>query len=190
MSLAAMQPDDRVGQTTPMISTAKNAAAHETASQSDGPVGSEADPMAIVWAVMEKVGSGERDPQLLAEGSRHEVDLQLSGHVDGRWLNKRVGATVTIGHDQTKSTSATPQLAHLVAYILGKLNNQTRMRVLNDLPDEFAANDCVLPDAEESCVLLSAKLLKKLRSKKQIRARRAIRCQYRIGDKSGAAGTT
>jgi len=132
----------------------------------------------VVWAAMGKVGQKQLKPKMLAEGSRHLVALRVEGEVDGVPFRQKLTSVVTIGHEQEKSSSVTPQVPELVAYILSKLNSATRDRLLNDIPKEFVECGNRLPTPSPVLVDEAKHMLKKLRETKTVVARGAIRCEY------------
>ena len=134
----------------------------------------------VVWAAMEKVGHKQLKPDLIADGSRHLVDLKLEGKVDGVSFRQRVTSVVTIGHEREKASSVTPQVPELVAYVLSKLNSATRSRILNDIPLDFEENDNQLPSSDPELVQEVKQMLKTLRQTKTVVARGPIRVEYTL----------
>ncbi len=132
----------------------------------------------VVWAAMEKVGQKKLKPKMLAEDSRHLVALRVEGEVDGVPFRGSLTSIVTIGQEQEKSSSVTPQVPELVAYILSKLNTATRSRILSDIPAEFAENENRLPESTPVLVDEAKRMLKKLRGSKTVTARGPIRCEF------------
>lgn len=134
----------------------------------------------IVWAALNRVASKEVKHDSIEQGSEHEVQLSLIGQVDGMPFRQSLSTTVTVGHDQEKATSATPDQPRLLAFILSKLNEATRKRLLEDIPSEFSTHGEQLPDVDEALIQDAKSMLGKLRNKKTIRARAAIRCDYEL----------
>ena len=132
----------------------------------------------IVWAAMEKIGSKQFKPDMVADGSRHKVDLTVEGQVDGQPFKQQLAAVVAIGHESEKSSSINPQVPELVAYILSKLNTATRSRILSDIPQEFIDNENQLPASNPVLVHEAKRMLKKLRQTKTVTARGPVRCEY------------
>ena len=133
----------------------------------------------VLFAALAKVAAGEGNRDALRAGARHEVSLHLTGDVDGRPVHRRIAAVVSVGHDQERATSATPDQPRLIAAILSKLNPATRRCILADLPREYEAAGelpAVDPELEEHV----GDMLKRLRSKKQIIARGPVRCEYNM----------
>ena len=87
---------------------------------------------AAAWAAIGKIASKQNWRDGLAPGARHEVELSLSALVDGEPFEQDIAAVLTVGHDQQKATSATPNQSQLVAAILAKLNRATRQKVLRE----------------------------------------------------------
>jgi hypothetical protein len=133
---------------------------------------------ALVCAAMEKIGSKQLDHELLPEGSQHVISLTVSGDIDGQAFFQSFNSQLTIGHDHTKATSATPQQPQLLGYILGKLNQKTRDKILREIPEDFTNNDCVLPEVSQQLLTSASEFLKQLRSHKTVNARRSVRCNF------------
>lgn len=132
----------------------------------------------VVWAAMEKVGQKKLKPKMLKEDSRHLVALRVEGEVDGIPFRQCLTSIVSIGQEQEKSSSVTPQVPILVAYILSKLNSATRDRLLSDIPEDFLENDNQLPDVDAGVLDEAKQMLKKLRNSKTVTARGPIRCEF------------
>ena len=139
-----------------------------------------ADLASIVWSAIGKVASKEHSRDELQPGSQHVVQLDVSGTVDGRAFQRNLNAVLSVGHDQVKATSVTPEQPQLLAVILSKLNQQTRDKILRELPDEFAENGGHLPDVEEELVDTVSTMLQSLRAKKRVQARGPVRCEYQL----------
>jgi len=133
----------------------------------------------LLWAAIEKIGHKELDSNVLPESTSHSVDLRIDGTIDGRPISRSIQSVVAIGESQTKSSSVNPQVAELVAWILGKLNTATRSRILADLPEEFVELGG-MPEASPALVEEAGAMLKKLRQTKTVTARGPIRCEYAI----------
>ena len=138
----------------------------------------------VLWAALGKVAGKEADRDGLEAGSRHEVSLHVSGDVDGRRIHQRIEAILSVGHDQQKATSVTPEQPKLIAAILSKLNAATRERILNDLPEEFEAEG-QLPELDKELVVAAGAMLKRLRASKQITANGPVRCEYTVESTGG-----
>lgn len=132
----------------------------------------------VVWAMLEKIGKKELQPSALEDGASHRISARIEGNVDGQAFSQAVEAILSIGHAHVKSSSVTPQVAELIAYLLSKLNRATRNRLLIDIPLEFVANDNQLPEPNPVLVDDAKRLLKQLRSQKRVNARGPIRCEY------------
>jgi hypothetical protein len=130
----------------------------------------------LVWAAMEKIGKKELDSNMLAEGTSHTVSMNIKGTIDEQPFCETIESLVSIGHQQQKSSSINPQVAELIAWILGKLNRATRDRILIDLPQEFADNG--MPESSPSLIDEVEHMLMQLRQMKTVMARGPIRCEY------------
>lgn len=140
------------------------------------------DALAIAWVTLERVSVKEGSRDRLSAGATHDVDIRIAGSVDGLPFEQSIAALLTIGHDQVKATSATPDQAQLLAYLLSKLNGTTREKLLRELPEQFAEAGDRLPDVDSVLVEAAAVMLKRLRGKKSIQARGPVRCEYRLRD--------
>lgn len=134
----------------------------------------------VVWAALEKIGHKEMKPKELDQGSSHEVSLQIRGNVDGQPFEQEIHSILSVGYEQTKSSSVNPQVPQLIAFILSKLNRATRNRILADIPAEFAENDNCLPEGSPVMLDEVEQMLKSLRQSKTVKARGPIRCEYRL----------
>ncbi len=140
----------------------------------------------MVWMALEKIAARQKDPDQLTAGARHVLDMQLSGRIDGRPFRQDIDAIITVGHPQTRSSSVNPQVSELLAFILGKLNHNTRTRILTDIPGEFEANDCRIPVTDASLVEAARRLLKQLRRVRSVQTRCPVRCQFVFPNRSAA----
>jgi len=136
----------------------------------------------IVWGALERVASKQKNPDDIGEGSRHIVNFDVQGLIDGHLFRQSVDSVVTVGHRQTRASSVTPGVPELLAYVLGKLNHATRQRILNDVPVDFASNDCVLPESDPGIVEQAKALLAALRSSRTVQVRAPFRCQFMMTD--------
>ncbi len=131
----------------------------------------------LIWAAMEKVGKKELDSDMLDEGTSHTVSMQIEGTVDQQPFFETIESLVSIGFQQQKTSSVNPQVAELIAWILSKLNRETRNRILLDLPQEFeACGD--MPLSSPTLIDEVHQMLLQLRRSKPVTARGPIRCEY------------
>ena len=131
----------------------------------------------VVWAALEKIGSKKKNRDAIKEDSVHQVDLQLSGTVNGESFEQQLSSILSVGTDLQKATSAIPDLPKLIAVILGKLNRATRERLLQDIPNEFFANDEQIPACSDVIMDQTERMLRKLRREKQIQVKGPVRCE-------------
>jgi hypothetical protein len=137
---------------------------------------------AIAWHALLKTADKEAVRDDLAPGSSHCVNLTVAGDVDGQSFERSISAVLSVGHDSTRATSATPAADRVIASILAKLNERTREAILRDLPEDFAANDCSLPDVAPELAVKAAAMLSRLRAKKPIDVRGSVSCRYSLVD--------
>ena len=83
---------------------------------------------------------------------QYEIDAAVS-----------IRGLLTVGENSVVASSVTPQPEQLLALILGKLNANTREKLLRELPSDFAANGNEMPKADESLVESVQDLLARLR---------------------------
>ena len=95
-------------------------------------------------------------------------------------FDQDVSSIVIVGHQQKRTSSVNPQIAELIALILGKLNSATRNKILNDLPAEFQENDNRLPVANAALVEEVKQMLRKLRETKTVTVNPAVRCVHSL----------
>ena len=135
----------------------------------------------LIWAAMEKIGKKELDSDSLREGSSHTVSMQIEGTVDQQPFSETIESLVSIGFRQQKTSSVNPQVAELIAWILGKLNRATRDRILLDLPQEFEIEGA-MPESSPTLIDEVNQMLLQLRQTKTVTARGPIRCEYVLLD--------
>ena len=58
---------------------------------------------AIAWAALEKVAQKQKESDSLPEGSKHSVNLNLNGTIDGEPFDQSFNSVLSIGHRQTLS---------------------------------------------------------------------------------------
>lgn len=143
-------------------------------------VTSAAGALPALWASLAYVAGKEADRDALADGSVTSVDLIVSGSVGGLPIAERIRGQLTVGHSTEKSSSATPNLAHIVGAILGKLNLATREAVVRDLPAEYAAGGQCLPELSVGLAAQAESLLVALRQTKRVISRGAVKCNYAL----------
>jgi hypothetical protein len=137
---------------------------------------------AVAWHALQKTADKEAARDDLPPGSAHLVNFAILGDIDGERFEQSISATLTVGHDSTRATSSTPSADRVVASILAKLNERTREAILRDLPEDFAANGCSLPDVSPELAEKAAGMLVRLRAKKTVDVRGSISCKYRLGE--------
>lgn len=135
---------------------------------------------AAVWFALAKTADKEANRDDLPAGSAHDVRLRITGEVDGNPVDQSIAAILTVGHDSTRATSATPAVDRLIGSILAKLNTATREAVLRELPEQFEAAGCVLPEVPADVVEKTATMLKRLRAKQSQAVRGPVSVKYSL----------
>lgn len=136
--------------------------------------------LAILWAAFSKIGSKELNRNLLAEGQKHQMAAAIQAIVDGDTLQLRVTTPVIVGKDRQANVSSAPDQAHVLSYVLSKLNEKTWSKVLAELPEEFKAAGCCLPPVDESLLEAVGVMLGRLRAKQTRTVRGSILCPCKI----------
>ena len=96
-----------------------------------------------------KQAAGCRDD---LEPGKYDIDAGVS-----------IQGLLTVGENSVVASSVTPQPEQLLALVLGKLNSNTRGKLLRELPSDFAANGNEMPKADERLVESAKDLLSRLR---------------------------
>jgi len=135
---------------------------------------------AAVWAALQKISGKELCRDGLPGGSQYDLKLELRVTVDGLAWSRRMTALLVVGHESLRVTSATPNAAKLLACILGRLNRQTREKLLRELPEAFAEAGNKLPEVDRVLLDASESFLKRLRAKVSQTAKGLVSCQYKL----------
>jgi hypothetical protein len=137
---------------------------------------------AIAWHALLKTADKEAVRDDLSAGVSHTIDLAVSGSIDGESFEQHISAVLSVGHDSQRATSATPALDHIIGAILAKLNTATREAILRDLPEQFAAAGCQLPEVPAAIAEKATAMLVRLRAKKSVDVRGSVSCKYRLAE--------
>lgn len=135
---------------------------------------------AVAWAALERAASKECRRELLAEGSRREVELRIDGTIDEEPFVRSVRGPLCVGHAGVRAASSGPDANHLLAIVLGKLSAKTREKLLEELPDRFAELGR-LPDVPDARIDEAKRLFQRLRTKVQQAVRPAVSFPYIVG---------
>lgn len=119
----------------------------------------------VLWHALERYAKKQGDRALLDPGVKHDVKIELAGHVDGRFITREIFGELSVDHDQTAASSSAPNAPHLVALLLDALPKTKRRAILNDLPTQFLAAG-ELPAVSEELLSAAITLLEKLRATK------------------------
>jgi hypothetical protein len=121
---------------------------------------------AVLLAAIAKIASKESRRELLVEGKAHQVDLRISGTVDGEtFKGEKFGGILTVGHESTQSKSSAAPPNEVVAYFLGAMSAAARKRLLAELPRQFLDAGGKLPEIDEDRLTEAKTLLERLRSR-------------------------
>ncbi len=132
---------------------------------------------AVLWAATDKVASKGMDRDQLQEDDSHQVRLMITGEIDGQAVHRSMHGTLSVGANQERAVSATPDQPTLVALILSKLNAATRDKVLTELPEQFAKLG-TWPEVSPDLIESAEQMLRNIRSKKTIKVRGNVRFNY------------
>jgi hypothetical protein len=137
---------------------------------------------AVAWHALLKTADKETVRNDLAAGSAHSVNLTVCGDIDGEPFEQAISAILSVAHDSSRASSSTPALDHLIGSILAKLNARTRDAILRELPEQFAAAGCQLPEVPAEIAERTAVMLSRLRAKQSVPVRGSVSCRYRLTD--------
>ncbi len=114
---------------------------------------------------------GDRDA--LQDGSAYSIDADISGKIDGQAFNMPLVATLTVGHETDRATSATPDVTAIIARLLSKMNAKTQASVLDELQTELALHGKIEATAEQKATV--EEFTKSLRQSKVISVRGSVK---------------
>jgi len=132
---------------------------------------------AVLWAALDKIAEKEGRRADLCEGASYDVALAIAGQVSGHPIERQATAVLSVGHGYTKASPSGPPAAHLLACILSKLNEATRQKLLDELPELFARAGG-LPEVEHDLVDAAERMLRRLRNKAPVAQNGPISCRY------------
>jgi hypothetical protein len=137
---------------------------------------------AALWHALAQTAGEEAVRDDLPSESLQVVSATISGQVNGQEFRPlNISAVLTVGQDSQQASTVTPEVPHLIAAILAKLNAKTRDSVLRDLPNEFAAAGCELPEVTPDLMVRTNAILRRLRAKQLTAVRGSVACQYSVG---------
>lgn len=115
---------------------------------------------------LEKIG--RRDD--IADGTNCVVDLMIAARVNnGPIWRHAATCDFSVGHASERAASTISGMNKLLAYVMGKLNEQTREAILRDLVGEYQTAGCEFPDSPKEIESATENLLKQIRAcKKQV----------------------
>ena len=126
---------------------------------------------ALKFLAGKEANTAARD--LLKDGESFDVRLDVSGMVGNVEINERIAGTLSIGHEQTKASAATPDYVGVVAHLLEQMPGTRREALLTELPKHYTANGS-LPEVTDERTSQAKSLLEQLRSRKTTTARGAV----------------
>jgi len=137
--------------------------------------------LSAVWHALEKLAGKEKRREALADGAAYPLNLAIAGEVAGQPIDRlRIAGKLTVGHEQTRSSSTAPAAGHVLALVLAMLNQATREKILRELPETFAAAGGVLPEADQAIVEAANGLFARLRAKIETTAKGPVACNYTL----------
>lgn len=95
----------------------------------------------ILLAAVAKYTGKEHERDQLAEGSKVEVDVELSGVIDCKRIEDHFEGTLTVGFDQETAKSTGVKAEHLAAWILDRYVPPSQyVQLFDELPKLFDAH--------------------------------------------------
>jgi hypothetical protein len=110
--------------------------------------------------------------------SARGVEVLIVAKIEGAIFREQYTADINVGHASVRASSVNPDMSQVLGLILSKLNEQTREAILRDLPAEFAANGCELPEVDAAIAEAASGMLKKMRASKSQDVRGSVSVKY------------
>lgn len=140
----------------------------------------EADLDAVLWHTVKAIAKGHTTGDArarLADGSATGVRLSIEASIDGRAVEQHYAGTLTVGYEESTSSSKTPEEDHLIGLLLSKLPRAIREHLLATLPDHWTEHEA-LPEVPDEFITQAESLKKKLRLRVPATRRGAVRFNY------------
>jgi hypothetical protein len=132
-----------------------------------------------VLACAAKIASGEAVRDDIPDGyTASGVEVMIAAKIGGQVYREQFLADINVGHASVRASSVNPDMGQVLGLILSKLNTATRDKILADLPAEFAANGCELPEVDAGIAEAAAAMLKKMRASKSQDVRGSVSVKY------------
>lgn len=125
------------------------------------PKATKSDPMAVLFAALEKGGKNQGDRAKLAPGST-PVNLVVSGTVGRKTIHETLTGNLVVGADSTTADNKKPDSVSLVALLLSKFSKRKRESVLLEIEDTFKAAKGKPPKLADGDISQAAELLEAL----------------------------
>lgn len=138
----------------------------------------------VLLAAVTKYADKEYERDQLAEGSKHELALAISGTIGGKAIDDQFAGTLTVGFDQETASSSACKSEQLVAWILDRyVDAAAQQRLFDELPTLFDKHGGVpVADLEPGLVERCDTLCKKLRAKTTITRKGNVTLNYTRGE--------
>lgn len=137
---------------------------------------------AAVWAALAYVAKKELHREALDERSDTPFSVKVHGVVgdsDERWEETIRGSVLT-GAPSERASSRAPDATQLIAYVLSKLNEATRRKVLLELPQDFKVAGGALPEVDSRLVKATDIMLAALRTKTRQTVQAPLSVDYEL----------
>ena len=132
---------------------------------------------AAVFAALGKVADSESCRDDLEDGAKHEFHLTISGVVNGCGFEQSFAGDLSVGHASERASSVGPNQDHLLAYVLSKMNHQTREKILRETASDFAEHG-ELPAVADEQLKAAKEFRGELRQKVSQHVRGSVRVNY------------
>lgn len=120
----------------------------------------------------------ECSPGCLDAGRRYHVSAAITGDVDGAPFHQEIAGDLVVNHDVEKSSSSACDPNHLIAVLLSEMPATRRKRLIEELPERFAAAGCNLPEVSDDLLDAAKSLADRLRVKTTKTVKGPIKTTY------------
>lgn len=124
-----------------------------------------------------KIAGKEGDRDDLTPGSSHKCKLTVLAEIDGQRFSQSWDADLSVGHDSTRASSVGAPQEDVLAWVLRRVNAQTKAAVLREMAEQYAAAGNTFDVTEQERNEAKA-ALSKLRQKVSQEVRGTVRVNY------------